>query len=313
MISILTIIIPVFSLIAVGYGIVKTGYFAETSQKGLSDFAFLLAVPAMLFRTIVTAESAGDAPWKILGAYFGTVLAVWAMSMLLTHVVLRRPGADAASIGMTSTYGNLVMLGIPLALAIFGPAVAPTMAVILMVNTPVMWLVATLHMQAAEHAGDGRTAGRLVRELGLDLMRNPLIIAMLMGSLWRFTSLGLTPALDAMLATLGQAGTPCALVALGGSLTRFQIKGQAPTLATIIVLKLLVMPSVAWVLAFWVFALSPLAASLVVLFAALPAGANAYLFATQYNRTVNSTSGAVALGTVLSAGTVALLIAALGY
>ena len=45
-----------------------------------------------------------------------------------------------------------------------------------------------------------------------------------------------------------------------------------------LVLKLLVMPLIAWVLAFKVFALPPVAAGVVVLFAAMPTGANAYIF-----------------------------------
>ncbi len=61
-----------------------------------------------------------------------------------------------------------------------------------------------------------------------------------------------------MLQLLAQSGVPCALVALGASLTNFQIKGQAPTLTSMLLLKLLVMPLIAWVLAFKVFGCRPL-------------------------------------------------------
>lgn len=312
MLPLVTIIIPIFALILIGFVIVKTGYFAEGNQKGLSDFAFLIAIPVMLFRTISIAEPSTDNPWKILGAYFGAVLAIWILATAITRLVLRRPMADAASIAMTSTYGNIVMLGIPLALAAFGPAAAAPLAVIVGVNTPMLWLTGTLHVQAAEQSGSGRPVGTLVKSLAYDLIRNPLIIAMLSGGLWRLTGLGLTPALDKTLLMLGAAGVPCGLIALGGSLTQFKIKGQAPTLTTVIILKLLAMPLIAWVLAARVFQLSPIATGVVVLFAAMPSGANAYLFANRYGRVVNSASGAVALGTFLAAGTVAYLISVLG-
>jgi predicted permease len=45
------------------------------------------------------------------------------------------------------------------------------------------------------------------------------------------------------------------------------------------------------------------AAGVVVLFAAMPAGANAYIFAARYSRLANSVSGAVAIGTILAAAT----------
>ena len=43
----------------------------------------------------------------------------------------------------------------------------------------------------------------------------------------------------------------------------------------------------------------------------MPTGANAYIFATRYQRVVNSTSGAVALGTILAALTAAALVSVL--
>jgi malonate transporter and related proteins len=308
MLAVITIIIPVFALILVGYLVVKTGYFSLIGQKGLSDFAFQIAIPVMLFRTIAIADAAIDSPTNILGSYFGAVFLTWALATAVTLFVLRRPMADAASIAMSSTYGNIVMLGIPLGLAAFGPAAAAPMAVILGVNTPTLWLVGTVHIQAALKSDTEKSIAATVIDLLRDLLRNPLIIAMLGGTLWRLTGFGLAPVLDQILLTLGAAGVPCALVALGGSLTQFQIKGQLPTLTTVVVLKLVAMPAFAWILAKLVFDLSAVAAGVVVLFAAMPAGANAYLFATRYGRVVNSASGAVALGTLLASATAAYVI-----
>jgi malonate transporter len=73
------------------------------------------------------------------------------------------------------------------------------------------------------------------------------------------------------------------------------------------VLKLLAMPAVAFVLA-KLLNLPPLAAGVVVLFAAMPTGANAYIFAVQYQRLVNPVSGAVALGTLLGAVTLPVVV-----
>jgi predicted permease len=72
-------------------------------------------------------------------------------------------------------------------------------------------------------------------------------------------------------------------------------------------LKLLAMPAVAWMLAH-LLQLPPIVAGVVVLFAAMPTGANAYIFAVQYQRLVNPVSGAVALGTLLAAVTLPLIV-----
>ena len=55
---------------------------------------------------------------------------------------------------MGSVYGNIVMIGIPLSLAAFGDAAAAPMALILSINTPLLWIVGTLHMEWAERKED---------------------------------------------------------------------------------------------------------------------------------------------------------------
>ena len=141
-----------------------------------------------------------------------------------------------------------------------------------------------------------------------DLSRNVIILAILAGTLLRLSGLELPAVVDHPVRLLGQAGIPCALVALGLSLVGFQIKGQVPTLSMILLLKIVAMPVIAWYLATRVFALPPVEAGVCILFAAMPTGANAYLFAALHGRAMNSASGAVALGTALSALTAAIVV-----
>jgi hypothetical protein len=147
-----------------------------------------------------------------------------------------------------------------------------------------------------------------LRELGVNLLTNPIILAILAGTLWRQTGIGLGDAPRAMLDLLAQAGVPCALFALGLSLRDFSIRGQVPTLAALLLLKLVLFPLLVWWLAFRVVPLDPLWARVAVLFAACPTGVNAFVLAKQYGRVVNSTSGAVALGTALSVGTMTAIL-----
>jgi malonate transporter and related proteins len=186
------------------------------------------------------------------------------------------------------------------------------MAVLLSIHSPLLWFTGILQQQTAEQRGD-RTPAQIALDLGRELVRNPLLIAIASGALWRLSGASLPGPLDSTLALLGQAGIPCAQVALGASLTRFAIKGQVPTLSMILVLKLLAFPAMVYILAFWVFALPKTAAEVALIFASMPAGANAFMFAERTGRVVNSTSGAVALGTLLGAATSSLIIAALRW
>lgn len=309
--SVVSIVAPIFALIALGFVAARFKFFSAGTQKGLAEFTFGFAMPALLFRTLAVPQDVAISPLPIWLAYFGMSAVIWVLATLVTIILLRRPMADAASVAMSSVYGNIVMLGIPIILAMYGPAATAPMAAIIMLNSPVLWLAGTLHLTLADQSGGG-TFAQAARTTALELARNPIILGIFAGVLWRFTGLGLAAPVDKTLSLLGQAGIPCALVVLGASLADFEIKGQLPTLSSILVLKLVVMPAVAWVIATQVVGLPTVAAAVVTIFAATPTGANAYLFATRNGRVVNSASGAVALGTLLSLGTISALIAVLG-
>jgi len=302
----LLIVAPVFALIAAGYAAVVFRFISETAHKGISEFAFSIAIPALLFRTVVLADFSGSSAVGVWSSYYGAVVVVWIASLVLSSF-RRQARQDAIVVAMGSTYGNVAMLGIPLTLAALGSQAAGTMALILSVNTPLYWLFGTLQMALADRKPAGSLAAPILRSF-LDIARNPIMLALGLGFLWRATGLGLHPVADKTVELLAQAGPPTALIALGISLRRFEIRGGRLNMAIMCALKLLVMPAIAWILAFYLLKLPPMAAAVVVLFAAMPTGANAFIFAAQHRRLENAVSGAVALGTMVAAATLPIIV-----
>jgi predicted permease len=299
------IVAPVFALIAAGYASVLFRFVSEGAHKGISEFAFSIAIPALLFRTIVVSEFPDVSPWRMWGAYYGALAIIW-IAALAISALLREKREDGVVFAIGAVYGNIVMLGIPLTLSALGNEAAGPMALILSVNTPLLWLCGTLQMELVGRKQTGSVLS-VVWPVLADLARNPIMLAIGLGVVWRFIGLGLTPVVDRTIELLAQAGSPAALIALGINLFRFQVKGEKLGILVMCALKLLAMPVVAFVLA-RLLELPPLATSVVVLFAAMPTGANAYIFAAQYQRLVNPVSGAVALGTLLAAVTLPVVV-----
>lgn len=304
---VLDIIAPVFGMIALGWVAGRLGILGPRSGEGISDFAFTLGLPALLCRTVANAHWEGLSPLSVWASFYIAAGLTWGLATLATFALLRRPAIDAPSIAMASVFGNTAMLGIPVAMATFGHDAAATLALVLSIHAPLLLMAGLLHHQVMGERAAG-AGGSAVLQLGRDLMRNPLIIGIAAGALWRVTGLALPNALDKLLQLLAEAGVPASLVALGLTLVGFEIKGQTGTLAVLIGLKLVVMPALAWALAAKVFALPPVALGVVLILAAMPAGANAYLFAVRRGHAANSASGAVALGTVLAAVTVSVVL-----
>ena len=63
------IVAPVFALIALGYIAVRAGFVSEGANKGISEFAFSIAIPALLFRTVVISEFPAVSAFEVWGAF----------------------------------------------------------------------------------------------------------------------------------------------------------------------------------------------------------------------------------------------------
>ncbi|MBC9877379.1 AEC family transporter [Bradyrhizobium sp. INPA01-394B] len=304
----LLIVAPVFALIAAGYAAVLFRFVSEGAHKGISEFAFSIAIPALLFRTIVVSEFPDVSPWRMWGVYYGALALTWIAALMISALIRERRDdrEDGVVFAIGSVYGNIVMLGIPLVLSALGNEAAGPMSLILSVNTPLLWLCGILQMELVSRKRTGSVLS-VIRPILADLARNPLMLGIGFGVVWRFTGLGLTPVVDKTIELLAQAGSPAALIALGINLFRFEVKGEITSVAAMSALKLLAMPAIAFALA-RLMNLPPIVSGVVVLFAAMPTGANAYIFAVQYQRMVNPVSGAVALCTLLAAVTLPVVV-----
>jgi len=308
--AILVTVVPVFLLIGLGFFAARMKLMNGAGVVGLNNFVFLFAIPALLFRTAMKVDIGASAPWRLWAAYFSAAAIVWVLAVLISPKIpsLRPAGGAAAAIG--SSFGNLVMMGIPLTFAHYGEAAVVPAALIVAIHAPLHWFFATLRAEWV-----GRDKGSLAstfRELFVALGKNPIVVALFAGALWGFTGIGLHPIADRTISLLGQAGVPAALFALGLSLAAYGLKGHMRGVSVLLVLKMAVFPLVAAVMAFKVFDLPMLAAKVVVLFACLPPGANAYLFATRYKASVAPVSGAIGLGTFLALFSVTLVLWLLG-
>jgi malonate transporter and related proteins len=304
---ILTTVLPVFGLILLGYGFARAKIIDANAGRGITLFVFNVAIPALLFRTVASMGQQQGAPWSLWTAFFGGLALTWIATAIVSRFVgsLNESGGAAAS--MAAGFGNLALLGTPLALAHFGEQTAVPLGMILSIHAPVLWFAATLHRELARHTGSFSVT-KTAHEMFLMLAKNAIIIGLAAGTIWRLTGLGIHPVPDKMLAMLAEAGVPTALFALGVSLSAYSLKGSWGGMFILIGLKMFLLPVLVFLLARYAVTLPPLWIKVAVLFAAMPTGANAFLFSQKYNEAVPAVSGAITLGTGLAAINASVLL-----
>ena len=305
--SILTTVLPVFGLIVLGFVFARLGWVAADAAAGLTQFVFNLAIPALLFRTVALMGPQPAAPWVLWLPFFGGLAITWGAATLLaqTDGELRKGGGAAAA--MTAGFGNLALLGLPLAIAHYGPEGAVPAGIILSVHAAVLWLAASLQREWAVR-GDHAALAPLLKGLFLNLAQNAIILSLVAGAIWRQAGLVLPAVPRVMLDMLANAATPIALFALGLSLATYSLHGQARPMALLMALKMGLMPLLVFGLLKLSPGLPPLWSKVALLLAAMPTGANAFLFARRHDEGAAPVSAAIAAGTGLSAVTTAVLL-----
>ncbi len=305
--AIIDTVLPVFGLIVLGYALARANILDGVAGRGITLFVFNIGIPALLFRTVSTMAAQEGAPWALWIAFFGGLALAWVLAAIVSRFVVSLNVSGGAAASMATGFGNLALLGTPLALAHFGPGVAVPLGMILSVHAPILWTAATLHRELSRHSSTFSFADT-AKSLAKMLASNAIILALVAGGLWRLTGLGLHPVPDKMLSMLSDASVPTALVALGVSLAAYSLRGSWGGMFALIGLKMLAMPLFVFLLARYAVSLPPLWIKVAVLFAAMPTGANAFLFAQKNDEAVPAVSGAVALGTGFAAITAAVLL-----
>jgi predicted permease len=223
------------------------------------------------------------APWSLWGAYFAAVAITWAVGHLVTTRLFGRDARAGVVGGVSSAYSNVVLLGAPFILGIFGAGGFEVLSLLVSIHLPIM-MMASIVLFEMFGRGSGETVHplRVIKSFLRRLFVNPLIIGILAGLAWRLTGLPMPGLVERLVDTLADTAGPVALFAMGLSLRRFGISGNIRPALALSVLKLFLMPALVLVFV-WLLGLPPLTSKVAVVAAALPSGINSYLIAVQFN------------------------------
>ena len=306
MIAVLGIVAPIFALIGLGAGARYWRVLDTGGLKGLSDLTFYLAIPALLFGAVVESQSSRLLDVALL--YFGVAVSVFGVGVLLGRQWLGMGLAQSSMLGLNASYGNTVMMGVPLVSAAFGPEGLAILLPVIVLQSVLLLPLATILIEA-----EGRgTANpwRIVRATLPALVRNPIIVALLAAFVWRGLGVPVPGALHALLAMLGGAAPTLALFSLGATLPDFAAQGSVRETGVASALKLVVQPALVWGVAALA-GFGALTTAVVVVTAGVPTGANAFFLARRSNVSAAASAGTVVVATAASVVTLSLLLAAL--
>jgi hypothetical protein len=274
MLSITLAIAPIFLLICTGYALRRGGIPSEEFWNLNDRLVYFVLMPALFFVRISEADLSGPGLLRFAGTLyagffaailFGVAAALW----------LRRGGAVGTSVIQGTGRFN-TFIGLAVAEALYGAeglqiAVLGAALLVPVVNLTVVSLFAVFLP---------RPGGRAVRGAILALLTNPLILSILAAIGFNAAGLAPIPVISETLGVLGQAALPIMLLCVGASLKLRGLTADALPVALSAIGKLAVFP-LATIAAAAAFGLDPLAASVALIYGALPTGVAAYTLSRQ--------------------------------
>ncbi|MGC4896739.1 AEC family transporter [Micromonospora sp. DT31] len=314
--SLVSAFVPIWILTAVGYAACRWGLLGEAAAV-LGRFVFQLAMPSALFLALARMPLSGFAGGSLLAFGVSTV-AVVGFGWLGASRLFGREPDERPIWGTAAGYVNSANLGIPIATQVLGD-VSFLAAVVLLQVLVVAPVIVVVLDRRSDPAGRVR-----VRRIASLPVRNPVILASLLGVACSAAGLRLPSAAAASLTLLAGAAVPAALVALGASLHRTapspaEPGGPAPPaelagpaeLAVITALKLVAQPIIAYVAGLALHLSAPQLLAVVVC-AGLPTAQNTFIYGQEYGVGEAVANRAVVVTTTLSMLTLATAAALLG-
>ena len=301
-------LLPVVLLIAIGFAAGRLRLIRGEAVRDLSNLVFLVLVQALLFRTMATAHLE-RLDLRSVALYY-----IVAGAMFFALLFIQGLNSRSAVVALAAIFSNTLMIGVPLVQLAYGQAGLVHLFTLISMHALILLTLATVVLellvareQAAAGLGPRRHIAATVAQAVKNAILHPVPLPIIAGFLYSLTGWGLHPVVERPLKLLGDAFGPVALVLVGVTLAQTAIGPHLRGALVISVLKTILHPLLMWG-AGRALGLTGLPLAVMVVAAALPVGANVFLFSQRYKEAEDLVTASVAVSTLMAVGTVSVVM-----
>ncbi len=207
------IVLPIFLVILVGLFLKKIHLMSEEFVSAGISLVYYCALPVRMFQDVAECDLRTMANGKFIFFIIAITLAgfgvIWLLSLKLC------PDREKRGAFVHSAFrGNYVYVGIPITQSILGMDMVPCTVLVITFVVPLYNILGVLILSYYDQKGQKINGKRLF----LDILKNPLILAVLFGIPFSLFQWKLPSAVNESLNYLGSLSTPLALLFIGGSI-----------------------------------------------------------------------------------------------
>jgi predicted permease len=301
MTEVLSLALPFFGLIVLGFASGRLAKLPESGLSWLNFFILYIALPPLFFQLVSRTPFAELANPRFVLATLSATAITFALALAIGYS-LRRSLPEATIAAMIGAYANVGYMGPGLTLAALGPAAAVPTALVFMFDSTFFFTAVPFLMAVcgAERKSLVATALSVLQRV----FTHPFIVATIIGVVFAAFQVRPPVWIDRTLDYLANAAAPCALFTLGVTVALRPLTRVPEEIPLLVAVKLAVHPLIAWLMLSAVGGFDPVWIYTAILMAALPPALNAYIMGRQYNAYIAQSSAGILVGTIASIATV---------
>lgn len=270
--EVLVRLLALLAVLLVGAGLRSTGLLDDGRTRRLNAAAYYGALPALIFVSTYDQAIGELLSARLLGGLLFVLFATAAIAWLIHR---ERSSTPRRSVAVVQSYhSNLGYLGLPLVAATFGADVTAVASVILGVISLVQ-VPLTVLILATMNDADAAITGELT-----GLVKNPVLLSLFAGLAVGSSGIAVPGSVAIGLDAVGSLALPLALLCVGASLQIDASSVDFGATGTVIGLKIVCMPLLAWAV-FSTLAVDSATFTASVVMLGTPTAVSTYVFATE--------------------------------
>lgn len=292
MIHIFSALIPIFSLIMIGYFLKKIKFPSKDFWPQADKLTYFILMPSLLIYKLSNASLEGiNSINFVITALLG-IFAVFILLIIINKFLNFKDEAFTSVVQGGIRFNTYVFLA--LVDSIFDDKGLVLAAILMTFAIPFINILCI-----SSFALYGNNSKLSFSYLLKSILTNPLILACFIGGMINFLDINLPLIANKTLAILSSAALPLGLLSVGFGLVLKEIKTSKTELLFTNLAKFLLMPTIMFLLAKF-FALDEEMISILIIFAVLPTAPSSFVLARQLGGDINLMSSIITLQTLLS-------------
>jgi len=302
--TIFNTLLPVFSVIFLGWIAGRKGIIPLAHCKSLTGFVMTFSLPALLFKFTAQVEPQVLMNRELLMSFTVGLTAVYLITFLFYRVILKHNKQIGGLASLTSSFPNFAFIGLPILMSLYGEESLIPVIISTLVGSLLLVPLTLIFLE-----GEGEKNGNRLIGMGkklLETLLTPVLLAPLVGILVSFSGVKLPSGITSSMALIGDPAPGLSLFTMGVTMSGYRI-----VISREVVLMVFIKSILSPIVMFFVtiaLGIQGILAREIIILGALPTATIAPMFSMKYGLYDMESSNATVVGTIFSVATLGGLI-----